>query len=77
MRRILLPEYTRFIKKFTHKINIFKLLNNRNTYQTEFRPSYELTWNRNTELNKLRSIRFNAYKNYGLLRKNKINTSRG
>jgi len=74
MRRILLPEYSRFINKITHKINIFKLLNNMNTYQTEFIPSYELTWNRNTELKKLRGIRFHAYKNYGLLRKNKINT---
>jgi len=66
MRRIILPI-------FREQIN--KSLNNWNTYQTEFRPNYELTYNDNKDLEKLklRGIRFHVYKNYGLLRKNNIN----
>ena len=58
--------------------DIYNMLNiqdikRRNQYYMEFLPNFELTNNHN-RLRKLRGIRFHAYKNYGLLRKNKINT---
>tara|TARA_B100000029_G_scaffold371793_1_gene365715 strand:+ start:308 stop:481 length:174 start_codon:yes stop_codon:yes gene_type:complete len=39
----------------------------------EFLPNFELT-NNNNSLRKLRGIKFHAYKNYGLTRKNRMNS---
>ena len=42
-----------------------------NGYNTEYVPNYEYGFNSLNETRKLRGIRFHAYKNYGLSRKNR------
>lgn len=43
---------------------------NGNGYNTEYVPNYEYGFNSLNENRKLRGIRFHAYKNYGLRKKN-------
>lgn len=62
---------------YTNYINIMnKNLGNdlsKSQYGSEFLPNYELTCHRSNQLKKISGIRFHAYKNYGLSRKNRKN----
>lgn len=71
MIRITFPK-RHWLLNIYDRINL-QLIKKRDQYCMEYLPNFELTNNDNS-LRKLRGIKFHAYKNYGLTRKNRINS---